>query len=176
MCRPRFMAVIAAAFAATACLGASGVAGAQDASFNQRERQIIAKFFDSGAVGSTAGDFSSGAVGSTAGDSSGGAVGSTTGDSSGGGTVGSTGGDPGKGKWKRKKNKGKGVGNQGMPPGLAKKGKLPPGIAKRQLPSALTAQLPPPPDGFERVIVENDVLLVNTATQVIHDALTDVWR
>jgi len=80
--------------------------------------------------------------------------------------------DPGKSKGK--KNKGRGVGNQGMPPGLAKNGKLPPGIAKRQLPSALLAQLPPPPKGFERVIVDNDVLLVDIATQIVHDVLTDV--
>ncbi len=84
------------------------------------------------------------------------------------------GGDAGKGKGK--KNKGKGVGNTGMPPGLAKKGKLPPGIAKRQLPSALIAQLPPPPRGYERVIVDNDILLVHIATQVIHDILIDVMN
>lgn len=74
-------------------------------------------------------------------------------------------------KGKNKKNKG--VGSQGMPPGLAKQGKLPPGIAKRQLPGSLVAQLPPPPKGFERVIVDNDILLVNIATQIVHDVLTD---
>ena len=84
------------------------------------------------------------------------------------------GGGGSSGKGKGKKNKGKGVGNQGMPPGLAKQGKLPPGIAKRQLPSALVAQLPPPPKGFERVIVDNDILLINIATQVVHDVLTDI--
>ena len=85
------------------------------------------------------------------------------------------GGDQG-GKGKGK-NKNKGVGNQGMPPGLAKKGgALPPGIAKRQLPGNLVSQLPPPPQGYERVIVDSDVLLVNIATQVVHDVLTDVLR
>jgi len=85
------------------------------------------------------------------------------------------GGDAGKpGKGKDKKNKG--VGSKGMPPGLAKQGKLPPGIAKRQLPPALVAQLPPPPRGFERVIVDNDILLVHIATQIVHDVLTDVLR
>ncbi|UCH72820.1 MAG: hypothetical protein JSU82_10605 [Rhodospirillales bacterium] len=83
-------------------------------------------------------------------------------------------GPPVKRKGKGNKNKGKGVGNQGMPPGLAKQGKLPPGIAKRRLPADLVAQLPPPPRGFERVIVDNDILLVDIATQVVHDALTDV--
>lgn len=84
-------------------------------------------------------------------------------------------GSGGTGQGKGKKNKG--VGNQGMPPGLAMKGgPLPPGIAKRQLPSNLVAQLPPPPQGYERVIVDNDVLLVNIATRVIHDVLTDILR
>lgn len=84
-------------------------------------------------------------------------------------------GGTGQGKGKGKKNKS--VGNQGMPPGLAMKGgPLPPGIAKKQLPSNLVAQLPPPPQGYERVIVDNDVLLVNIATQVIHDVLTDILR
>lgn len=93
-----------------------------------------------------------------------------------GGGDGGGGGNPGKGKGKGKQNKGKGVGNQGMPPGLAMNGRLPPGIAKRQLPPALVAQLPPPPKGFERVIVDNDILLVEIVTQVIHDVVTDVWH
>ena len=81
----------------------------------------------------------------------------------------------GTGQGNGKKNKG--VGNQGVPPGLAMKGGLlPPGIAKRQLPSNLVAQLPHPPQGYERVIVDNDVLLVNIATQVIHDVLTEILR
>ena len=78
------------------------------------------------------------------------------------------------GKDKKKKKK-KGVGNQGIPPGLAKKGgALPPGIAKRQLPNNLLAQLPPPPSGYERVIVDKDILLVHVATQVVHDVLQHV--
>lgn len=75
----------------------------------------------------------------------------------------------------KKKKKNKGVGNQGIPPGLAKKGgALPPGIAKRQLPSNLLAQLPPTPSGYERVIVDKDILLVHIATQVVHDVLEHV--
>lgn len=83
----------------------------------------------------------------------------------------SGGGGGGKGN---KGKKGKEVGNQGLPPGLAKKQTLPPGIAKRQLPSGLLAQLPPPPTGFERVIVDDNVLLVEVATQVVHDVLEHV--
>ena len=65
-----------------------------------------------------------------------------------------------------------------LPPGIAKnlqRGKpLPPGIAKQVLPSGLIAQLPPPPKGFERIEVAGKVLLVEIATQVIHDVLEDI--
>jgi Ni/Co efflux regulator RcnB len=84
------------------------------------------------------------------------------------------GGDQG-GQGKGKKKKKKGVGNQGIPPGLAKKGgALPPGIAKRQLPNNLISQLPPAPKGYERVIVDKDILLVHIATQVVHDVISHV--
>jgi hypothetical protein len=66
----------------------------------------------------------------------------------------------------------------GLPPGIAKnlaRGKpLPPGIAKRALPDGLERQLPPPPKGYERVVLDGRVLLVEIATQVIHDVLTDL--
>ena len=64
-----------------------------------------------------------------------------------------------------------------LPPGIAKnlnRGKsLPPGIAKQALPGELLRQLPPVHDGFERVVVDGKVLLVEVATQVIHDVLSD---
>jgi len=67
---------------------------------------------------------------------------------------------------------------KGMPPGIAKnlaRGKpLPPGIAKRYLPTDLNLLLPPPKKGFERVIVDGKVLLVEIATRVVHDILTDI--
>ncbi len=76
--------------------------------------------------------------------------------------------DSGKGKHKRK----------GLPPGIAKnlsRGKpLPPGIAKQHLPDGLVHALPAPPRGYERIIVDGKVLLVEVATQVIHDVLTDI--
>lgn len=72
-------------------------------------------------------------------------------------------------------------GNKGakpLPPGIAKnlaRGKpLPPGIAKQALPQALLGQLPPVADGYERVIVAGKILLVEIATQVVHDILVDV--
>ena len=68
--------------------------------------------------------------------------------------------------------------HKGLPPGIAKnlaRGKpLPPGIAKQQLPDGLVHALPAPPRGYERIIVDGKVLLVEIATQVIHDVLTDI--
>ncbi len=67
---------------------------------------------------------------------------------------------------------------KGLPPGIAKnlaRGKpLPPGIAKQQLPDSLVHALPAPPRGYERIIVDGKLLLVEVATQVIHDILTDI--
>lgn len=72
-----------------------------------------------------------------------------------------------------KKNKAK-----GLPPGIAKnlqRGKpLPPGIAKQTLPNGLVELLPPPPQGYERIVVSGKVLLVEVATQVIRDVLEGV--
>ena len=74
------------------------------------------------------------------------------------------------------KGKGKG-GPQGLPPGIAKnlaRGKpLPPGLAKESLPYDLQRQLPPLPRGYERVIVAGKILLIEVATQVVRDVLTD---
>ena len=66
----------------------------------------------------------------------------------------------------------------GLPPGIAKnlaRGKsLPPGIARQYLPQDLRHRLPAPPTGYERIIVDGKILLVEIATQVIHDVLMDV--
>jgi len=67
---------------------------------------------------------------------------------------------------------------KGLPPGIAKnlaRGKpLPPGIAKQVLPRGLIELLPPAPHGFERIVVDGKVLLVEVATRVVHDILADV--
>ena len=77
---------------------------------------------------------------------------------------------------KKNGKQGKG-GRDGLPPGIAKnltRGKsLPPGIAKQYLPDGLRRELSAPPAGYERIIVDGKILLVEIATQVIHDVLTD---
>lgn len=86
------------------------------------------------------------------------------------------------------KKKAKGGRGGGLPPGLAKReklppglekqlvknGTLPPGISKRALPPGLNSRLGPLPAGTERVIVGGDVALVEIATGVIIDILKDV--
>jgi len=75
-----------------------------------------------------------------------------------------------------KKSHGK-KGAKSLPPGIEKnlqRGKsLPPGIAKQALPMDLSGRLPPPASGYERIVVSGKILLVEIATQVIHDILTD---
>ena len=70
------------------------------------------------------------------------------------------------------------LGSKPLPPGIAKnlaRGKpLPPGIAKQALPNDLLVRLPPVADGYERVIISGKILLVEIATQVVHDILVDV--
>ena len=91
-----------------------------------------------------------------------------------------TGSEDGNGKGKSKK----------MPPGLAKRdtlppglqmqieknGTLPPGLAKRDLPSDLILKLPAVKKGTERKIVGSDVVLIQTATGVVLDVLRDVVK
>lgn len=75
--------------------------------------------------------------------------------------------------------------HKSLPPGIAKKGTLPPGIAKqlarnnqlppglayRDLPPDLIAQLPPRPPAYRYVIVDDRVMLIQAATNVILDVL-----
>ena len=74
----------------------------------------------------------------------------------------------------RRNGKGK---SKDLPPGIAKnlvRGKpLPPGIANQYLADGLRQTLPAPPSGYERIIVDGKVLLVEITTRVIHDILTD---
>lgn len=66
-----------------------------------------------------------------------------------------------------------------LPPGLqkqlAKNGKLPPGLEKRNLPSELDRSLSPIPAGYARIIVDNDIALIYVTTQVILDIVHDAY-
>ena len=92
--------------------------------------------------------------------------------------------DEGKGKKDKAAKKGK---SGEMPPGLAKRdslppglqkhlekhGKLPPGLEKRNLPPDLEGKLPKR-KGQDRVIVGNDVVLIERATGLVLDILKHV--
>lgn len=62
-----------------------------------------------------------------------------------------------------------------LPPGIAKKlrrdGSLPPGLAKRQLPDDLASRLPKRKGGFEPVIVDSDVVLIEKITGRVLDVI-----
>ncbi len=76
--------------------------------------------------------------------------------------------------------------HKGLPPGLAKKGKLPPGIAKQlarngqlppgleyhPLPRDLIVQLPALQPGYKYVIVDDRVMLIKAASSIILDVMT----
>ncbi len=100
------------------------------------------------------------------------------------------GGKKGKKKKKKaKKGKGKGRG-KGLPPGLAKRdelppglqtrlekhGSLPPGLAKRDLPDDLEKKLPKVPEGLERVLAGDNVVLLEKATGKILDVIEGVLK
>jgi len=77
---------------------------------------------------------------------------------------------------------------KGLPPGLAKKeklppglekqfkknGKLPPGLAKRSLPRELEERLSPIPGGYVRLKVGSNIILMNATTEVIADIIYDI--
>lgn len=70
-------------------------------------------------------------------------------------------------------------GVEALPPGIRKRlarGKpLPPGIAKQVVPSGLLSRVRVP-DGYRLYEVGLDVLLVEVATNIVHDVLMDVVR
>ena len=88
----------------------------------------------------------------------------------------STGGQAASGK----KGKSKDQGAKQMPQGTAMKlergGMMPPGIERTRFPSDLLRQLPNRPAGQESGIVGNDVVLIEIATGLILDILTDGAR
>jgi hypothetical protein len=99
------------------------------------------------------------------------------------------GGKSGEAEPEKGKNGAKGKSKK-MPPGLAKRGTLPPGLqmqlekngtlppglAKRDLPPDLVSKLPALQPGYKRHIVGNDVVLVQEATGLVLDILKDVLK
>lgn len=77
---------------------------------------------------------------------------------------------------------------RGLPPGLAKRsslppglqkqvqrrGQLPPGLQRERLPNDLEIRLSPLPEGYVRVRVGADVVLMNMRTRVIVDVIKDI--
>jgi hypothetical protein len=75
-----------------------------------------------------------------------------------------------------------------LPPGLAKKGKLPPGLQKQlakngqlppglqrdPLPAELEARLSPLPEGYIRVRIGTDVVLFNQRTHIVIDIIKEI--
>ena len=59
---------------------------------------------------------------------------------------------------------------------LEKNGTLPRGLAKRDLPDDLASKLPPTPKGSKRIIVDNDVVLIEKASGIILDIMKDVIK
>ncbi|UCE88990.1 MAG: hypothetical protein JSW10_11890 [Pseudomonadota bacterium] len=89
------------------------------------------------------------------------------------------------GYYSQHKKKGK---SKGMPPGLAKKDRLPPGLEKqvqrngtlppgleaKRLPGDLERDLSPLPGGYVRVRVGADIVLMDERTRVVFDVIYDV--
>lgn len=65
-----------------------------------------------------------------------------------------------------------------LPPGLqkqvARRGQLPPGLRKERLPHELEVKLSPLPTGYIRVRIGIDVVLMNAHTQVVVDVIKDI--
>ncbi len=78
---------------------------------------------------------------------------------------------------KNKNAKSKGMSGE-LPPGLQKHiekyGTLPPGLAKKELPPGLAKRLGSTRSGLERLIVGDDVVLVEEATGVVLDIIKDI--
>ena len=71
---------------------------------------------------------------------------------------------------------------ESLPPGLRKQlhegGALPPGLQKRlvPVPSPLLVRLPPVPTYYRRYFAGDDLIVVNTRTNRIATIIIDVWR
>jgi len=62
-----------------------------------------------------------------------------------------------------------------LPPGLARRAALPPGLAKRDLPDDLESRLPRR-TSTERVIIDDDVILIEKGTEIVLGIIRDVVK
>ncbi len=67
-----------------------------------------------------------------------------------------------------------------LPPGLQKQwqrnGRLPPGLQGRALPVDLDRQLPGLPDNHVRLVVDNDIIIMDRTSRLIFDVIHDIIR
>jgi len=67
---------------------------------------------------------------------------------------------------------------QALPPGLQKQvrrnGHLPPGLARQRLPDDLERRLSPLPDGYVRVRVGTDIVLMDARTEIVLDLIREL--
>lgn len=78
------------------------------------------------------------------------------------------------GKRKRRLPPGLAKRRGGLPPGLAKRDKLPPGLRGDRLPSDLERRLARLPEGYVRVRIGRDIVLLDGRTRVVLDVVYDV--
>ncbi len=81
--------------------------------------------------------------------------------------------------------------NAGLPPGLAKREQLPPGLEKQlrargtlppglqkkliPLPVELEHQMHPLPDGYKRFVVGANIIVMNEKTSLVCDVMINLW-
>lgn len=63
-----------------------------------------------------------------------------------------------------------------LPPGLAKRSTLPPGLSGERLPRELESRLSSLPEGYVRLRIGTDVVLMNARTRVVFDIVKDIGR
>lgn len=61
-----------------------------------------------------------------------------------------------------------------LPPGLARRDQLPPGLQGRGLPQELDSRLSHLPDGYVRLKIGTDIVLMNRDTRVVFDIIYGV--
>jgi len=63
-----------------------------------------------------------------------------------------------------------------LPPGLVKRDRLPYGLQSRGLPGDLEKELHPLPDGYARLVIGRDLIIMKRSTREVMDIYRDVVR